>query len=179
MVPGAVYPASVIVTIPAGRPVGPVHVWFIADANKTAGQSDFNNDRASTVFAISPVVSQQADLLVQSITVNPASGPAGSTAVLTVTVRNAGTSSAAASTTQVRITAGNAGATTSDPLLYQMEIPPVAAGATQMNMMNVVIPAGRAAGPSTLWVIEDVNNTAGQGSNVGNDRGSVGFTVLP
>ena len=54
-------------------------------------------------LALSPLAAQQSDLIVQSMSVSPSSGLAGSGATVSVTLRNQGSGTAAASTTGLRI----------------------------------------------------------------------------
>ncbi len=103
-------------------------------------------------------------------------GPAGSSATVSFTVRNEGGTDAPATQTNVRLSTSDTDVTTDDPLLATITTPAVAANAQVGETVEVTIPPDLAAGPYYVWVILDVNNTAGQ-SNEENDRANTPFDV--
>jgi murein DD-endopeptidase MepM/ murein hydrolase activator NlpD len=172
---GATYNVNQNTTIPAGRAAGQNYIWVIEDVNNAAGQgANTGNDYAQTGFT---VTSANSDLVTQNLTLNPTSGNAGSTVNVSFTIKNQGSGAAGQSTCNVRIAISATTVTTSDPLLFQVNVPTLAAGATYNVNQNTTIPAGRAAGQNYIWVIEDVNNAAGQGANTGNDYADAPFIV--
>jgi uncharacterized membrane protein len=174
--PGATYSVSPTITIPSGRAAGQNYIWVILDVNNVANQSDVTNDRGWAAFTITSPTAQLSDLVVQSFTVNPSSGLAGSSTTANLTIRNQGAGTALASTTNIRISTSSGAPTTQDPLLVQLSIPAIAPGATDSVSSPLTIPSGRAAGQNYIWVILDVNNVANQ-SNVTNDRAWAAFTI--
>ncbi|MEQ1857292.1 MAG: CARDB domain-containing protein, partial [Longimicrobiales bacterium] len=157
------------------RAAGTNYVWVTLDVNSSANQSNETNDQGNSSFTITAPV-QQSDLVVQSISVSPTSGLAGSSTTLSLTVRNQGAGSATASTANVRISTSGSVVGTSDPLLTQLSIPAIAASGTYSTTATVTIPGGRAAGTNYVWVTLDVNSSANQ-SNETNDQGNSSFTV--
>src|ERR1051325_9436970 len=172
---GQTYSANIGVTIPSSRPSGTNYIWAIADAYNTANQSDITNDRGATAFTVQSAP-QQSDLVVQSISVTPASGAAGSGATVSVTLRNQGPGTASSSTTRLRINTSSLNVTTSDPILTEVGAPSIASGQTYSANIGVTIPSSRPSGTNYIWATADAYNTANQ-SDITNDRGATAFTV--
>ncbi|HVT17502.1 MAG TPA: CARDB domain-containing protein [Thermoanaerobaculia bacterium] len=172
---GQSYSANIGVTIPGNRPTGSNYIWAIADAYNTANQSNINNDRGVTPFTVTGT-QQQSDLIVQSISVNPTSGPVGSGATVSVTLYNQGPGTALQSTTRLRINQSQSNVTTSDPILTEVSAPAINSGQSYSANIGVTIPGNRPAGTNYIWAIADAYNTANQ-SNTNNDRGVTMFTV--
>jgi hypothetical protein len=170
---GQSYSANIPVTIPSSRPIGTNYIWAIADVYNVANQSNTGNDRGVTAFT---VVGGQSDLIVQSISVSPTSGVAGSGATVSVTIYNQGAGTAGSSTTRLRINTSSSNVTTSDPIIAEMNAPSISAGQSYSTSIPVTIPSNRPIGANYIWAIADVYNVANQ-SNTGNDRGVTAFTV--
>ena len=131
-----------------------------------------------TLFLAAQGVWGASDLIPQNLAVNPTSGNAGTTATVTLTVRNQGGSTASASTMNLRLSASSSSVTTSDALLASVNIPAIAAGSTYSVNLSVTIPSGTAAGQKYVWAILDLTSSAGQGSaNEANDKSNTGFNV--
>src|SRR4029077_3060272 len=162
------------VTIPPDTAPGSHYVWVILDVNNSAGQTNTSNDKAETSFTISAAA--QSDLVPISLTITPMSGASGSTATVNFTIYNQGSAAANPSTTHIRLNTSAAGVTTSDALLASVAIPTIPAAGSYNISQSVTIPTGIASGVHYVWVILDVNNTAGQ-SNTNNDKAETGFTV--
>jgi subtilase family serine protease len=164
------------VTIPSNRSPGQHYVWVILDVTSTAGQGAANegNDRANTGFTVTGSEAQ-SDLVVENLVVNPTSGAAGISATVSFMIRNQGSATANASTTNIRLSSSSSNVTTNDPLLATVSTPSLAQGETQNVSRNVTVPSVSPGG-YFVWVIADVNSTAGQ-SNEANDRVNSQFTV--
>jgi|GEM_PF-2575028 len=119
----------------------------------------------------------QSDLIVQNLSVSPASGRAGSSIAISFTIRNQGSGGANASTTHIRISNSTLNVTTSDPLLALISTPSITQGGVYQVSRTVAIPSSRTPGAHYIWVILDVNSTANQ-SNESNDKANVPFIVL-
>ncbi|GEM_PF-5136872 len=124
------------------------------------------------------VTSAKSDLIPQNLAVTPNSGPAGSNATVSFTVRNQGSGTANSSTTNIRINTSTSNVTTTDPLLASISLPSIAAGGTYSVNQPVTIPSNRPTGTNYIWAILDVNSTANQ-SDETNDKANVPFTVQP
>jgi hypothetical protein len=173
------HPVNVNVTIPTGRATGQNYVWVILDVNSSAGQGAANegNDRVNRPFN---VTGTPPDLVVQNFSVSPSSGPAGTSVNVTFTIRNTGGGAAAPSRTNLRLATSSGNVTTGDPLLTSIDVPSLASNGTHPVNVNVTIPTGRATGQNYVWVILDVNSSAGQGAaNEGNDRVNRSFMIIP
>jgi subtilase family serine protease len=75
-------------------------------------------------------IQAQSDLVIQSLSISPKSGPAGSSVTVNLTIRNQGSGTANASTTNIRLAASSSNVTTSDPLLASISTPSISPGAT-------------------------------------------------
>src|ERR1700686_3697205 len=173
---GQSYSANIGGTIPGNQPTGTNFIWAIAEAYNTANQTNTNNDRGNTAFTVMGTT-QQSDLIVQSISVNPTSGLAGSGATVSVTLFNQGAGTALQSTTRLRINQSSTNVTTSDPILAEVSAPAINSGQSYSATIAVTIPGNQPTGTNFIWAIADAYNTANQ-SNTGNDRGNSAFTVM-
>lgn len=155
------------------RPPGTNQIWVIADVNRVAGQSDITNDRASLAFEVPFEV---PDFVVESVTVNPTSGPNGKELSVNATLRNRGISASEPSTARVVLNQNPDDVAEDDPVFCDdVAVPSVAAGSSYQLKCKPTV-NGRSPGIYTLWVLADVARTAGQ-LNTDNDRGSTTFTV--
>jgi hypothetical protein len=139
----------------------------------------WNSQQTGHMTALSPAaapVQAQSDLVIQSLSVSPTSGPAGSSVTVNLTIRNQGSGTASASTTNIRLATSSSNVTTSDPLLASVSTPSISPGATNTINRTVTIPSGTSAGTRYIWVILDVNSTANQ-SNESNDKANRSFNV--
>ncbi|MBI3245244.1 MAG: hypothetical protein HYZ50_01915 [Deltaproteobacteria bacterium] len=162
------------VTIP-NVSVGNYFVWMIADVNSTANQSNEQNDRVNTPFTVTSVA-LQSDLSIENLVVSPSSGAAGASVTVSFTVRNQGSGTANASTTNIRLSSSNSNVTDNDPPLASISTPSISQGETQNVSRSVTVPSVSPGG-YFVWVIADVNRTAGQ-SNEQNDKVNMPFTVV-
>ncbi len=125
-----------------------------------------------------PDAPAQADLVIQNLTVSPTTAQAGDSVTVSFDILNQGTGVATASTTNIRISSSPDTVTTSDPLLTNMSTPSIAAGASFEVRETVTIPSDLADGTYYIWVIADVDSTAGQGSeNEANDKVNEPVTI--
>lgn len=155
------------------RPPGTNYIWVIADVNRVAGQSDITNDRASVPF---DVPFEVPDFVVESVSVNPTSGPNGKELSVNATLRNQGIAASEPSTARVVLNQDPDGVAEEDPVFCpDVAVPAVAAGSSYQLKCKPIV-NGREPGAWTLWVLADVANTAGQ-LDTDNDRGSTPFTV--
>lgn len=167
---GATTTLTKSVTVP-DQGAGSCYIWAIADVNSQAGQSDETNDKKSVAFT----VKASSDLIVQSISVSPASGKAGSKPTVTVVIKNQGTGSSSSCTTNLRFAKSSSTVTTSDTLLVGLSTPAISPGATKTLTYTVTIPSA-STGTWYVWAIADVNSTAQQ-TNETNDKKNIAFTV--
>jgi len=173
---GSTHNVSQSVTVPSGRPSGSNHVWVILDVNSSAGQGSANegNDKTNKLFTVTGL----PDLITQNLSVSPSSGAVGSSFTVSFAIRNQGSGTAQSSTTNVRMAVSSSSVTSSDPLLFSVNVPALSAGSTHNVSQSVTVPSGRPSGSNHVWVILDVNSSAGQGSaNEGNDKTNKLFTV--
>jgi len=176
---GGTFPINQSVTIPLSLGTGTKYIWVILDVNSSAGQGSTNelNDKSNVPFVIT--VPPAPDLVTQNLVVNPSSGFAGSPATVSFTIKNQGNGSAGSSTTNIRISNSSSNVTTSDPLLASIATPGIGAGGTSVVSQPVTIPSSLGTGPKYIWVILDVNSTAGQGAaNELNDKSNVPFLII-
>lgn len=130
----------------------------------------------SSLFSAYPTLAAQSDLILQNLAVNPTSGPAGSGATVSFTIRNQGGGPANASTTNIRITTSSTNVTPGDtPLALGISVPAIPAGGT-FNVNRAVTIPSLTPGVYFIWVIADVNSTANQ-SNEANDYALTSFIV--
>src|SRR5215210_4447337 len=166
---GSTFNVSQSVTVPSGRPTGSNYVWVIEDVNSSAGQGTTNeaNDKTNKLFTVTGL----PDLITQNLSLSPSSGAIGSSFTVSFTVKNQGTGTALASTANARMATSSSTVTSSDPLLFSVSIPSLSAGSTFNVSQSVTVPSGRPTGSNYVWVIEDVNSSAGQGTtNEANDK---------
>ena len=146
------------------------HQWTVEVVNPdggSTGEFSFNVSAAPT-----------PDLVVEYLSVNPASGGPGTRVHVTASIRNAGTAASLPSKTNIRLASSSSMVTTSDFLFAALSTPALAAGSTVNLVQDVVIPSGQVSGTKYIWVIADANNSAGQSASDGaNDTVSTAFTV--
>lgn len=151
-----------------------------ADFPTTPGAYDTSFNGSADAFVakldIGSATDPVPDLVPLNLTVSPTEGPAGSSATVSFTVLNQGGADAPATQTNVRISTSDTEITVDDPLLGTLTTPALAAGEQTSETVEVTIPSDLAAGPYHVWVILDVDGTAGQ-SNEENDYASTPFTV--
>ncbi|MEK6375262.1 MAG: alpha/beta fold hydrolase [Acidobacteriota bacterium] len=129
-------------------------------------------------FSAYPVIATP-DLFLKSFTVDP-SGTAGSKVNYNLTIVNQGTGGRADfSTAEMRLSTSNVTPNSSDSLLLSIFVGDMAPGETlNSSGTTIPIPANMSPGAYYIWVVLDVNDTAGQGTaNRANDRTMVPFTV--
>ncbi|MFN2377835.1 MAG: CARDB domain-containing protein, partial [Candidatus Binatia bacterium] len=156
----------------SGRPPGANYIWAIADVNNSAGQDDRTNDRLSDLFTVND---QASDLVVQNIVLDPASARNGDPVIMTITLRNQGTAIAASSVTRLRINQDASTVESTDLQICNITTPNIPPGASAAVSCTPTI-SGRPPGTNYVWVIADVNNTAGQADRT-NDRASAPLEV--
>ena len=157
-----------------GRPPGANYIWAILDVNNDAGQTDRSNDRRSELFTVN---NNAADLVVQSIDAQPQTIPNGAKLQLSIVIKNQGTLQALSSVTRVRINLNPSSTSSEDTQLCNITTPTIAVGGIATLKCDATINA-RPPGTNYLWVLADVNNTAGQ-IDRNNDRASSTITVAP
>ncbi|RLA19105.1 MAG: hypothetical protein DRQ56_06135 [Gammaproteobacteria bacterium] len=118
-----------------------------------------------------------SDLVVESLQVDPVQGASGGITTVAFTIRNQGNATSNSQTTKIRLAISDENVTTADPLLRSLPnlsgIPP--SGGLQVTV-QVLIPE-QTAGPHHVWIILDVDSSAGQ-LNETNDQAHTPFTVL-
>ena len=167
---------------PDWSPGEPVTDSFNAPAHCTAtcqrGPRRFARATAAAMLLALSIGSASAasDLLFSgAITVSTTSVTSGNTITFTATIRNSGSTTAAASTMRLQVKNSTLTATIVD---QDISIPAIAAGGSTTQNYTVTIPAGTAPASYNGYFTLDRYNTAGQGSNTGNDYGtSPAFTV--
>ncbi len=172
---GGSYSVSQSVTIPSDQSYGTNYIWVILDVDSTANQSNETNDKASTTFTVT-TPTYKSDLVAQNLAVSPSSGTAGSSATVSFTVYNQGNGAANASTARIRINTSSSSVLTSDTLLTTVSVPGISSGGSYSVSQSVTIPSDQSYGTNYIWVILDVDSTAGQ-SDETNDKASTTFTV--
>ena len=111
-----------------------------------------------------------SDLVVYgSVTVSPGQVTSGNNLTVSLTIYNQGSTTASASTTRVQIKNAALTAIIAD---QDNSTPSIAPGYTVYQSYTVAIPAGTTPGSYNAYIVLDRYNTAGQGSNTGNDYGS-------
>ncbi len=159
-----------------GRPAGTNYVWAIADVNKSAGQTDTTNDRGAAALEVA--ASPAADLVIDSVVVNPTSGPNGKSVSITATIRNQGNAAALASAARIRINQDPDKVGSNDTQLCgPINTPSIAVGSTAQVKCTPTV-TDRPTGTNYIWAIADSGDTAGQSDRT-NDDGSTLFTVDP
>ncbi len=116
-----------------------------------------------------------SDLVVEDMQIVPSQVGAGTLAEVRLTIRNQGNVAAGAQTSNLRMASSSTNVTVDDPLLVGMNLPEIPAGAALNVTQQVFIP-DVPAGDYYVWVILDINSTAGQ-INESNDRANVRVTV--
>ncbi len=159
------------VAIPAGTTPGSYNAYITLDRYNTAGQgSNTGNDLgSSSAFNISAATSYSDLVISGSVTASPNPVTAGNNLTVSLTIYNQGSSIASASTTRVQIKNAALTATIAD---QDNSTPSIAAGGSVSQNYTVAIPAGTTPGSYNAYITLDRYNTAGQGSNTGNDLGS-------
>jgi murein DD-endopeptidase MepM/ murein hydrolase activator NlpD/subtilase family serine protease len=127
-------------------------------------------------LAVAAPASAAPDLVVDSLTVSPGSGPNGTTVRVTATIRNQGNAEAPASVTRVRINQSSTSVGPADDAICGSVATPVLAPGASAEVGCSPKIAARPAGANYIWAIADVNKSIGQVA-VDNDRKSTLFTV--
>jgi len=165
------------VTIPSGTATSSRYMG--ATANATSGvtnESDEGNNQRTTPFTVTSPV-QLPDLVVSSLSVSPTNGLAGSSATVTLTVKNNG-SGAAPSGTVCRIRL--ASSTTiqgSDPLLDEFTVGALSNGQSLTYTKTLTIPSGTAAGLRYMGATANATSGVTDETNEGNNQRTTPFTV--
>ncbi|MFN2428312.1 MAG: CARDB domain-containing protein, partial [Candidatus Binatia bacterium] len=149
----------------SGRPSGANYIWGIADVNKAIEQEIATNNRRSTLFTVS---GEPSDLVVENLSLRPAAISNGSEVRVSVTVRNDGEGTALASTTRVRINQSADVLSPLDPTVCNIATPSLDAG-EDIDLQCEKTISSRPPGTNYVWVVADVNRTAGQ-LDTANDR---------
>ncbi len=111
-----------------------------------------------------------SDLIISgSVSVSPNPVTSGNNLTVSLTIYNQGSTTASASTTRVQIKNAALTATIAD---QDNSTPSIAPGGSVYQSYTVAIPAGTTPGSYNAYITLDRYNTAGQGSNTGNDYGS-------
>jgi murein DD-endopeptidase MepM/ murein hydrolase activator NlpD len=159
----------------SGRPAGTNYIWANADVNNDAGEIDRTNNRANAPVEVSGLA---ADLVVETILLEPTGGPNGAPVNIAITIRNQGSGPSFPSTTRVRINQNPDGIAASDPFLCSaITTPAIDSGASVVVECEPEIEA-RPPGTNYVWVILDSQKTAGQ-ADYTNDRTRADFEVDP
>jgi subtilase family serine protease len=176
---GASVVTSVTTTMPTDLANGMYYVVAKADADDAMFESLEGNNTRARIVMIGP------DLIVSSLTL-PAGVMAGSTIVVSDTVKNQGGGSAPASSMRLYLSA-NSTIDSGDTVLGIRSVPSLAANASSAGQTTVTIPSG--LGMGTYYVIaeadatqdvaetQETNNTASQTFQVGPDLVVSAFTV--
>ena len=169
--PGNSVLQSYTVAIPAGTTPGSYNAYITLDRYNTAGQgSNTGNDYgSSSAFNIVAPVSYSDLVMSGSVSVSPSPVTSGNNLTVSLTIYNQGSGTASASTTRVQIKNAALTATIAD---QDNSTPSIAPGNSVLQSYTVAIPAGTTPGSYNAYITLDRYNTAGQGSNTGNDYGS-------
>ena len=161
------------------------YAWVIVDVDDESGQVNRSNDRLlnSLLGGGGP-----PDLIPRNLTVVPASASQIEGVDFTFDVSNEGGSRSNPSRVNVRLSASSEDVTGADPLLDTIELPALESGQRVTLRDNcaalpleagpcpLTIPSDVPPGDYYVWVIVDVDGTAGQ-ENGDNDKASVPITV--
>ncbi len=138
------------VRFPATMGVGMYYLFAKADADGVVAEASEVNNSVMRVIQSGP------DLIVSGMGV-PASAVAGTTIVVTDTVKNQASGTAAASTTRFYLSA-NATLDSTDILLDGSRlVPPLDAGISSTGSTVVTIPAGLPAGTYCIFAVADAD----------------------
>ena len=139
----------------------------------------FTDDQGNSSEFADPVSvnSGAADLVVQNLTISPASAPIGGTINVSFSIRNQGIVSAGASSAAI-VYSSDATIDASDQVLARVSVAGLAASGTSNFPTNsVTIPAGAVIGSRFIAVIADSQNAVTEG-NEANNTASIGLNVL-
>ncbi|QXD15897.1 peptidoglycan DD-metalloendopeptidase family protein [Rhodocaloribacter litoris] len=109
------------------------------------------------------------DLVPEELVISPNRVQTGGAAAVSFVVTNRGGGTAPATRTNVRLSASPTEVTVQDPLLATLATPSLAPGESVTHEMQVTIPGNLAPGTYYVWVIVDVESSAGQ-NDESNDR---------
>ena len=150
-------------------------IMITADSGLSIAESNEGDNSYTKTISVSTAL---PDLITQNLQVSPTRGNGGATVNVSFTIKNQGTATAGTSMCNVRIATSSTTVTTGDPLLFSVGVQSLTAGQTLAINQNVTIPPNQTVGQNYVWVIEDVNNTAGQGAaNEANDKSNTPLTV--
>lgn len=146
-----------------GLNVGAQYYIRVYNWGTTSGSGTFQ-------ICVTGTASSNPDLITQNFNMSPNPVNAGSNLAISFDVKNQGGSTSNACTTNVRINQSSSSVSSSDPLIASLSTPSLAANATTTLNTNYTVPSTY-SGTYYVWVILDVNSTAGQGTaNEANDK---------
>lgn len=127
-------------------------------------------------FAVFDPAESDPDLVVEEVTVTPSQGEPEDPITIEFVLHNQGTASAEPHTTNVRLGASSDSVSSVDPLLASVPLPELPVGYSLTVTLDYAVPTVT-AGQYYVWVIADVDSTAGQ-ANEGNDTLSTPLSVV-
>jgi subtilisin family serine protease/subtilase family serine protease len=157
---------STTVSIPAGTATGAYYVVARADADDAVKETTETNNTAARQVKIGP------DLVVSSF-VAPTTAGAGSSIVVTDSVKNQGSGAAGASATRFYLSL-NYLLDASDALLaVGRDVPALAPGATSSGSATLTVPADTAAGTYYLFAKADGDAQVAETQETNNTRSAI------
>ena len=142
---GASSTGSTQVTIPAGTASGTFFIIAKADDGNAVSETSETNNTRSRSIVIGP------DLFFTSLTLSPATLPAGTNVTVSDTVKNQGAGIAAASTTRFYLSTNSSLDGSDLALTPSRAVPPLASGDSSSGSTSVTIPLN--ISPGTYYVI--------------------------
>ena len=118
------------------------------------------------------------DLTVTTAFLDRSIASAGDTVNVSYQVRNAGNAASGAATAKIYLSQ-DVQVTTADTLLGSLSDPSLAAGTAISDTLNVVLPAGLAAGTYYIGVLADADGTVAERNEANNASASLAFTIRP
>jgi murein DD-endopeptidase MepM/ murein hydrolase activator NlpD/N-acetyl-anhydromuramyl-L-alanine amidase AmpD len=152
-------------------------VWYLFARDEAAAHTGYLDAWSIRVYYRVPI---QPDLVGQGLAVSPSSGEAGSDLTVSFTIRNQGNLGAKASSAEIRLGSSSNAVSSSDPLLATVGVPALGIGASYAVNQTVTLPESAVPGLSYVWVLLDVEDTAGQEvKSRANDQINTPFTINP
>ena len=135
-------------------------------------------DAFVTILSFSGDAGNSPDLVVSNLSIAPETALPGASVEVSFDVFNQGGAPAQPSTANVRLNQNPNEVTADDLPLAQVEVPAIEPNASVPITTNVTLPADLAPGSYFVWVIADVNGTAGQEpTDEANDYANTPLTV--
>jgi subtilase family serine protease len=164
---------STSVTIPAGTAPGTYYLIAKADAGNAVGETNETNNARSRSLTIG------ADLAFLSLSLSPASVPAGAALNVSDTVTNQGAAVAGPSTTRFYLSTNSLLDASDVALSPGRTVPQLAGSASSQGSTSVMIPSNTA--PGTYYVIAQADSDGAVAESAENNNVSVvrSITVTP